>query len=69
MKLFNIVYTQDNDNGSYLVVGEDSDDDKSIINKELSSVKWEDQSCLYHVDAIEITEIDGYKIIVERKNK
>ena len=66
MKLFNVDYTQDDDNGSYLTVGKDFDDDKSIMRRELSSKRWEDQSCLYHFDVSEVTKVDGYNIKVEK---
>lgn len=62
-KLFQINYMQDNDDGSYLAVGEDADTEESIRDREYEKLK--DKSCLYFFAARLIEEVDGHKIIVE----
>lgn len=68
MKLFQVNYLQDDDNGSYLTVGTNEDIAETITERELSSEKWNDESCLHYFNTIEIKEVDGYKIAVENKN-
>lgn len=62
-KLFQINYMQDNDDGSYLTVGEDTDTKESVRDREYEKLK--DKSCLYFFDARLIEEVDGHKITVE----
>lgn len=62
-KLFQINYMQDNDDYSYLTVGEDTDTEESVRDREYEKLK--DKSCLYFFSARLIEEVDGHKIIVE----
>lgn len=64
MKLFEIRYLQDMDEGQYLIVGNDNDTEKTIEEKELNSERWKDKSCLYSFYATEIKEVDGHRILV-----
>lgn len=61
MKLFQISYMQDDDEGSYLTVAKDEDTEESIKKRELTKRDWE---CLYFLSALEITEVDGYPVTV-----
>ena len=63
MKLFQCNYLENNDDETYLTVGNDSDTEDFIKERELSKTK--DWNCLYYFGVNEITEVDGYKIIVE----
>ena len=42
MKLFEVSYYIDFDSGSYLTVGNDSDNSESIRSRELKSDSWKD---------------------------
>jgi len=66
MKLFYVDYMEDMDSNSYLKVGEDSDTEDSIKEKELLGF-LKDIDCLYYVGVNEIKEVDGYKVILENK--
>lgn len=63
MKLFQINYLENNDDVSYLTVGEDSDTTETIEKREYQ--KRNDWNCLYFLGATEIKEVGGHKIIVE----
>ena len=63
MKLFQCDYTEDDDNETYLTVGEDSDTETTIRGRELKRIS--DWSCLYFFGVREIKAVDGYKITVE----
>lgn len=63
MKLFKVDYLENNEAESYLTVGKDNDSCESIKKREID--KRNDWNCLYFLSAHEITQVDGYKIIVE----
>jgi len=68
MKLFNVSYMQDNYDGSYLTVGDDSDTPKTIEERELKSSRWADEEViLYSLHAKEVTEIEGYRVSISPK--
>lgn len=63
MKLFEIYYCDDCEFESYLTIG---DNEENVLNREL--LKLQDECCLMGVPTInEISEINGYKIILENK--
>lgn len=63
MKLFRVDYLEDDDDESYLTVGNDSDTEDSIEERERN--KRDDWNCLYYLHAREVEEVDGHRIIVE----
>lgn len=63
MKLFQVNYMENNDDETYLTVGEDADTEESIKEREYN--KRDDWNCLYFLGAREVTEVDGHKIIVQ----
>lgn len=63
LKLFEVSYMENNDDVTYLTVGEDTDTGETIEEREYN--KRDDWNCLYFIGAIEIKEVDGHKIIVE----
>lgn len=65
MKLFRCNYLENNDEESYLTVGEDFDTESSIEERELK--KRDDWNCLYFFGANEIKTVDGYEILVGKK--
>ena len=67
MKLFRIDYLLDDDDGSYLTVGEEKDTCEIIRQRELSSDRWRDEDCLWVFVVTEIVEVDGYPILVGDK--
>lgn len=52
-----------NDDESYLTVGEDIDTEETIKEREYN--KRNGWNCLYFLGAREVTEVDGHKIVVE----
>ena len=62
MKLFQVNYLENNDDETYLTVGEDNDTAKTIEKREYE--KRNDWNCLYFLGATEIIEVDGLKINV-----
>lgn len=54
---------EDGDSETYLTVGEDSDTNETIEEREIK--KRDDWNCLYYLFAREITEVNGHRIIVE----
>lgn len=69
MKLFNVSYMQDNYDGSYLTIGEDTDTAETIEKRELQSTRWADEKVLYSLQVKEVTEIEGYRISILNKDK
>lgn len=63
MKLFQVNYIEDDDEETYLTIGEDSDTNETIKQREIN--KRDDWNCLYYLFAREITEVNGHKIIVK----
>lgn len=63
MKLFRIDYMENNDDESYLTVGNDDDTEDSIEKREYN--KRDNWNCLYYLYAREVKEVDGHRIIVE----
>lgn len=63
MKLFQVNYLENNDDETYLTIGSDDDTSETIEKREYE--KRSDWNCLYFLDATEIAEVDGHKIIVE----
>ena len=63
MKLFRVDYSEDDDDESYLTVGNDNDTEDSIEKREYD--KRDDWNCLYYLYAQEVKEVDGHRIIVE----
>lgn len=63
MKLFQIDYLENNDDVTYLTVGEDEDTCETIEKREYE--KRNDWNCLYFLGATEIKEVDGYEIVVK----
>ena len=66
-RLFNIKYQDECDFENYLQVTEDD----KLSEKEIEEIEFEKLeehcSCLMSVSAIEITEINGYKIKLEKE--
>jgi len=63
MKLFQCDYLENNDDETYLTIGEDTDTEDTIKERELNS--RDDWNCLYFFGVREIKEVNGHKIIVE----
>lgn len=63
MKLFRVNYMENNDEESYLTVGNDYDTEDFIAEREYN--KRNDWNCLYYLHAREIKEVDGHRIIVD----
>lgn len=63
MKLFQCNYLENNDDETYLTVGEDSDTVETISDRELN--RRDDWNCLYFFNVKEIKEVNGHKIIVK----
>lgn len=64
MKLFLVEYMDDNDMESELCVGESAEE----VEQKESSRLLENGCCLVFLIAHEISEVDGYKIRLEKVN-
>lgn len=63
MKLFQVYYRENEENDSYLAIGEDTDNNKTITERETSRLNCGNSLC--YINVREIAEVDGHKIIVE----
>lgn len=61
MKLFRVDYMDDNDNDTYLTIGNSVEEVEERETEKLSS----ELSCFLRCFVFEIDEVDGHKIIVE----
>ena len=62
MKLFQVDYMDDCDDGTFLTVGNSIEEVKERVSKELSK----DLSCYMGSWVYEIDEVDGYKVTIEK---
>lgn len=64
MKLFLVEYMDDNDMESELCVGKSAEE----VEQKESSRLIDNGCCLIFLHAHEISEVDGYKVRLEKKN-
>lgn len=67
MILFEIDWATEGDSGNYLTVGNDTDTEKMITDRERNSDDWKGTPWFGFFEASKVEAIDGYRILVGEK--
>ena len=67
MILFEIDWATDADSGSYLTVGNDTDTEEMIKDRERNKDDWKSAPWFGFFEASKVASIDGYRILVGEK--